>query len=64
MVTKDKPSCAWCGRKILEWNVYRCRKCDLPVCAPVLKDCGYEHWRDRHIGRRRRIVDVRTEGTV
>lgn len=64
-MTKGKPSCAWCGRKIVEFSVARCRKCNLPVCSPMLKDCAYEHWRVRHLGKKPSppitIETVRTE---
>lgn len=61
--TDDKPSCNWCGRKITEVTISRCRECDLPVCSPYLRSCAYDHWRERHLSgpRRRKVATVRSK---
>jgi hypothetical protein len=60
-MVRDVPSCSWCHRKILESTIPKCRKCDASMCSPYLRDCAYEHWRVRHVGRpRRKVEDVET----
>ena len=53
------PRCGWCGLAIASELVYHCKdkSCDVPICSPNLRDCGFEHWKYRHSARP--IVDVK-----
>lgn len=44
------PICANCDLVIVSESVWRCAdsRCNVPLCSPNLRDCGFAHWRSRH----------------
>ena len=73
--------CRWCDRPIEVVKVPglegerpldppTCRRCKVPLCDPVLRDCAFQHWKFTHDERTikrttapgyRKIQDVKTE---
>jgi hypothetical protein len=52
--------CSWCGLNLntpVGVEPPRCIRCRKPLCDPILRDCGLEHWTHTHSPRR--VVEVK-----